>query len=131
MKGYSKWTRETVKAVFDKSSGRCWYCGKALSIDSRYATVTRDSFAIDHFIPIHAGGPDTIDNLVPACCACNCQNGRHDIEHMRDQCTRRDAGCPPFNRAQIAYLKRRGFDLMALPRHVFWFEKNEVFPYVR
>lgn len=40
----------------------CLYCGETAE-------------QIDHFIPLSRGGPHTIDNLVPACAACNVSKG--------------------------------------------------------
>lgn len=44
----------------------CAYCGK------------HDVLEWDHIVPLAAGGPDTIDNLVRACGACNRAKGARD-----------------------------------------------------
>lgn len=45
----------------------CHYCGDAAE-------------ALDHVIPRVAGGPDTTDNLVPACRSCNGAKSGHSLE---------------------------------------------------
>lgn len=71
LNSYSK-----IRAViWDKTDGRCWYCGKQIN--------PFREFAIDHVIPQSKGGPDTFDNLVPACRLCNGRKHDHDLEEFR------------------------------------------------
>lgn len=46
------------KRVFDMFGGRCAYCGCELSLDR---------FSIDHIVPLHNGGEDCIENMMPSC----------------------------------------------------------------
>jgi 5-methylcytosine-specific restriction endonuclease McrA len=46
----------------DELGWKCFYCLKPLHVE----TLTKD-----HFIPLAQGGSDSIENLVPACLACN------------------------------------------------------------
>ena len=52
----------------------CWWCKRwisnALPIGHPHKATA------DHLIPIAEGGPDTIENLVPACWECNCKRGK-------------------------------------------------------
>lgn len=48
--------------VFRRDSYTCRYCG---------AKPPDTVLVIDHMVPIHAGGRNSIDNLVTACMACN------------------------------------------------------------
>jgi len=50
------------KLVWEKSGGRCWYCG---------VTLTPWNFHVDHYMPRSKGGGDDLENLVPACRNCN------------------------------------------------------------
>jgi hypothetical protein len=55
-----------------REENRCAYCGCA------------DGLQWEHIIPKSRGGPDTIDNLVLACRACNLQKGaKHPIEWFK------------------------------------------------
>lgn len=51
------------REVFDKSDGKCFYCGKALTLDGRWH--------IEHQMPRALLGPDELPNLVAACPPCN------------------------------------------------------------
>lgn len=35
--------------VYEKSGGRCWYCGTKISVESRQEKVCKSTYAIDHF----------------------------------------------------------------------------------
>ncbi len=48
--------------VFDKSDGRCAYCGYP---------ITRNTFQVDHIIAKCMRGSDSISNLYPSCRRCN------------------------------------------------------------
>lgn len=49
--------------VFDKSRGRCHYCGTALTLDGKWH--------VEHMMPRALGGNDQMVNLVAACVSCN------------------------------------------------------------
>jgi hypothetical protein len=51
------------REVFDRSDGRCFYCGTALSLTG--------SWHIEHQMPRALMGPDELPNLVAACVPCN------------------------------------------------------------
>lgn len=49
--------------VFDKSAGRCFYCGVVLRLDGNWH--------IEHQMPRALMGPDELPNLVASCVPCN------------------------------------------------------------
>lgn len=51
------------REVFEKSEGKCFYCGKVLTLDGRWH--------IEHQMPRALLGPDELPNLVAACIPCN------------------------------------------------------------
>jgi len=51
------------REVFDKSDGRCFYCGTVLRLDGKWH--------IEHCFPKALLGPDELPNLVAACVPCN------------------------------------------------------------
>jgi len=76
--------------VFNKTDGRCYYCGVELTEYRKKPTtraigwkIDRTVFCVDHFLPKSSGGTDAIDNLVPSCHACNTQKKNYDIEEFR------------------------------------------------
>jgi 5-methylcytosine-specific restriction endonuclease McrA len=56
-----------------KEPGVCFYCG-ATESDGRF-----HGLGIDHVVPLHAGGPNTRENLVACCHACNASKYRGDV----------------------------------------------------
>lgn len=53
------YTREQVKALFDKFNNQCAYCGIECKL------------SVDHWIPLSKGGTDVLSNLIPSCHNCN------------------------------------------------------------
>ncbi len=98
-----RWTAAERESVYQKTGGRCAYCGKA---------IERRQMQIDHVIPMEfyetykvVDGRDLndMDNLLPACRSCNnykdtltLDKFRAALEHMplvleRDSTTYRNA----------------------------------------
>ena len=55
--------------VINKFGKSCFYCGS-------------DASTLDHIIPHSKGGGSTIDNLIPACRACNCSKGHRRLDEF-------------------------------------------------
>jgi len=66
----SKKDREKVK---NKFGGKCAYCGCELPVN----------WQIDHIKPVCNHGTDSIDNLNPACFACNNYKNGNGLEAFR------------------------------------------------
>lgn len=65
------------REVFEKSAGRCFYCGKALTLDGKWH--------IEHQMPRALLGPDELPNLVASCAPCNLAKGsRTALEFIAD-----------------------------------------------
>lgn len=62
--------------VWDKTNGRCFYCGKKLQTKYYHK---RNYMTIDHIIPLSKDGPDTLDNKVPSCKSCNFLKGDMEL----------------------------------------------------
>jgi hypothetical protein len=68
--GRMSWSNLTREFKHEISRGHsCVYCGSASGIQ------------LDHVIPISKGGPDTADNMVMVCRACNASKGDKDLYH--------------------------------------------------
>lgn len=61
--------RRRVAALIERDGSHCRYCRK-----------TFPAYHVDHVIPKSRGGPDTMDNLVLACPACNMAKGARTPE---------------------------------------------------
>ena len=57
--------------VHERTSRRCFYCGKQLSLANYGAVGAKDAWQVDHFIPVRSRGPHQPSNWVPACVDCN------------------------------------------------------------
>lgn len=62
--------------VYGKYAGRCAYCGESIS---------RRQMQVDHIKPQYLGGSADMDNLNPACFACNNYKLTYSIEELRQQ----------------------------------------------
>ena len=67
------------KAVYDKYSGRCAYCGRKIEYKD---------MQVDHFFPLRAwgiedAGSDDFSNLMPACRMCNHYKRANPLEVFR------------------------------------------------
>ena len=58
------------EAVFDRYGRACFFCGKTED------QLAKGDLTLDHFIARAMGGPNTIDNLFPACRSCNSRKGK-------------------------------------------------------
>lgn len=71
------------REIFEKSAGRCHYCGEVLTLDGKWH--------IEHQMPRALMGPDELPNLVAACAPCNQAKGdKTALEFMM----RRDCDAP-------------------------------------
>lgn len=64
----ARWSR---RAVFQRDSYTCIYCGITLGDHKKGKTMTRDKFTLDHIVPKSRGGGNTWGNTACACATCN------------------------------------------------------------
>lgn len=62
------------KQIHGKYHGRCAYCGHE---------ITQKAMQVDHIKPRYLGGTDDMENLNPACSACNNYKLTYSIEELR------------------------------------------------
>ena len=65
--------RNHLIALIVKQAGRCALCRQKLPINA-------SEIHVDHNIPKHKGGPDTVDNLQASCKTCNLRKGAKSPE---------------------------------------------------
>lgn len=68
-------TTDLRSIVWNKSGGRCWYCGAQ--------TDPFLNFNVDHMRPVVDGGTNDPSNLVPCCKPCNAAKHAMPIETFR------------------------------------------------
>ena len=121
------------RAIWDKSGGRCWYCGCPLSEKGWHADHVEPierklqyQFGKGLFTTDECRRPDrdTEGNLVPTCASCNIQKGSLSVEEFRYKL---EHFIVSLNRdhTQYAVAKRYGL-IEETGNHVtFWFEKGD------
>jgi len=109
-------------AVWNKTGGLCWYCGRALvvSVPHSDGMYTGNFFHVEHIHPRINGGSDHIDNLVPSCRACNNSKRNKSVEEWREYLRWVNIG--KFSETQIAFLKEHGIEIPEPESVVFYFE---------
>lgn len=105
-------------AVWEKTSGICWYCGKKCNpwID----------FTVDHVIPSASNGDVSFENLVPCCRNCNLRKHSRSIEELRIALAKEHiANGIKFSEEQIAFLEKHGVSIFsAIAEYRFYFERQ-------
>lgn len=110
--------RSMKRRVWDKTVGKCVYCGRQ--------TSPLDDFQIDHYVSVSKGGRNTIENLVPACRSCNGQKYNRTLEQFRQHIRKKSQ--PSFTDEQTGFLKKYnpGLVIPEPDHHVFWFEQEKI-----
>lgn len=123
----SQMRRRVDLAVWAKSGGRCWYCGKQCHLPP---APLMERMTIDHMVPFRKGGSHGVDNLVPACFSCNSVKRNRNIEDYRWALLRMASEVPAFSEKQQAWLASVGFvfERCVGPCVPFWFEREGLAP---
>lgn len=111
-------------AVWQKTLGKCWYCGcelKTYEVRDQWHQDVRDRYSIDHLTPKGQGGSGAIDNLVPCCRSCNSAKGGKSVEEYREFLQWKGIG--RFKLSQILWLHSYGIELPEPTQIVFYFEE--------
>lgn len=96
--------------IWNKSNGRCWYCG---------ATASQ----VDHINPVILGGGSGIENLVPVCKWCNKSKRGLPLEVWRKKVSLKHG--LSFTDEQRAFWGNR---IPEDAQHLFWFEMEGLKP---
>lgn len=82
-------TREQQQEIWEKTNGRCCYCGTPLN------PFKRRSYTYEHVDPQYNGGGNETENLMPCCQSCNSQKGKKTLSEYRKWLKGRNG--QPFN----------------------------------
>lgn len=116
MKKPSNISNKTRMLVYEKTGGKCWYCGTELFIGTYKNIKGQNIFCVEH---LNNYGGDHIDNLLPSCRRCNTLKRDKTLEEFRVWLS-----APSFSEAQIWYLKSHGIELPKVELFVFWGENQ-------
>ncbi len=87
--------KETKLRAWDKTLGRCWYCGLMLTWGDRTPGIRPH---LEHQKPVWDGGTNDLSNLVFACHRCNVAKRVRDLEEFREDVKEQAVG---FLRAAV------------------------------
>lgn len=117
-----RWTTAEREAVYQKTGGRCAYCGMKIS---------RREMQMDHVVPVKMYGRpgwaedlNNMDNILPACRPCNHYKSTYTLEKFRAALERMPA---VLRRDSPTYRNAVRFGLVQPTPHkvVFYFEQIE------
>ena len=112
-----KLTAAERREIYDKCDNHCAYCGEYI----RY-----EDMQVDHVMPLHKGGADSIDNMLPACRSCNHYKSTLTLEQFRGNIERMpDVLMRDSTTYKIA--SRFGVIKVVRPKVTFYFEKWAAF----
>lgn len=72
-----RYDNETLRKIYDRTSGYCHICGKKLSWANYARPRRKGAWEVEHSVPRAKGGTDHLNNLFAACVECN--RGKRDI----------------------------------------------------
>lgn len=101
-------------AIWNKTNGKCWYCGIELIRNTSTVFGRSNSFVVEHVVN---RGSDDISNLVPSCGNCNRRKRNRTLEEFRNFLT-----APNFTERQIEFLLSYGIQIPKPDKYVFYGE---------
>lgn len=113
-------TQAEREAVYLKTNGHCAYCGRRLRFEE---------MQVDHVRPLARyvnPGPDTVENMLPACRSCNHYKGSNTLEGFRAMLERQPQ---VLARDSVTYQIAVRYGLVVPNPHkvVFYFEQLAIF----
>jgi len=66
--------------IYARDNGICGICNMPIDLDNKYPD--RNSYSVDHIIPIVAGGNDTKDNVQASHLGCNSRKAAHGYKKI-------------------------------------------------
>jgi len=94
------YTKEQLDWIYRCTSGYCHLCQKKLSRKNYGRTGERGSWHVDHSVPRSKGGTDHLNNLKPACIACNLDKSNKTTQTARSWSGKARAPLSPEKRKQ-------------------------------
>ncbi len=117
------------QAVWNKSNGSCWYCGCTLPEKGWHADHVKPlcrsgyySFRKDKLVTTRIVERDTIDNIVPACRACNLFKRDFTLEQFRHEVSKQVERAREKS-VNFRTAERFGQIVVKESPIVFWFEQ--------
>jgi 5-methylcytosine-specific restriction endonuclease McrA len=110
---------ETLKAILDRTSGKCHICHKKLS-PSNYGIIgEKGAWEVEHSVPRSRGGTDHMNNLFPACISCNRSKRDGSTRSARAHFDKRRAPLSRAKREQAKADNALGYGILFLALGAF------------
>jgi 5-methylcytosine-specific restriction endonuclease McrA len=74
---------QTLRKIYDRTNGKCHLCHKKLSFTNHGQGGAKGAWEVEHSVPRANGGTDHLNNLFPACIACNRSKGTYTARTAR------------------------------------------------
>jgi uncharacterized protein YcfJ len=97
------YSRQELKAIYDRTSGYCHICGRKLSLTNYARPGRKGAWEVEHSRAKAAGGTDRLNNLYAACIGCNRDKGTVTARTARGWNGRTRA---PLSRSRRAEVKK-------------------------
>jgi len=75
--------KNTLRKIYDRTTGYCHICKKKLSFKNYGKTGKRGAWEVEHSHPRSSGGTNHLNNLYAACISCNNLKGIHTTQTAR------------------------------------------------
>jgi 5-methylcytosine-specific restriction endonuclease McrA len=118
------------RTIWEITDGKCFYCGCKLTPFKESKHISKNAFAIEHYIPASkcAG---LASNLFPSCFSCNAIKSDKSISEFRKLMKKKSylSSFPYFSPYQKTWLLDQGFTFFVeaklnAPDYLFWAERN-------
>jgi hypothetical protein len=76
-------TEERLNSIYDKTDGYCHLCHKKISFKNYGKHGVKGAWHVDHSLAQAKGGSHHLNNLFPACVACNLSKGSSRTQSVR------------------------------------------------
>jgi len=97
------YNNQTLRRIYDKTTGYCHICGKKLSFSNYGLIDEKGAWEVEHSNPRAKGGQDHLNNLFAACIACNREKKDVTTQTARSWHDRKKA---PLSKTQRKKAKR-------------------------
>ena len=115
--------KTTRKKVWNKTGGRCYYCGCKLVWGGK--NNNKRTFCVEHIRQNNRRDESTshIDNLVPSCKSCNSTKSNNDLETFRERLAYRSSDWIQMHPFDLMVMRQQGYAMPSCERYTFYFEK--------
>lgn len=111
----TKFSNKTVVEVWNKTKGKCWYCG------DEFDDTDNGHFTVDHIVPLSEAKDNSIGNLVPCCKSCNSSKRNRTVDEFRLMHQKKLGML--FDFSQVMWLAEKGIVVPDPDEYLFYFER--------